>query len=935
MNTTHLKPFLWAAVSATFIACGGGSGGNDGTPTEPTETADAIAGKISITGATVESGDLPEAQKLDSDPSLSFADETLAALLAKVDSSEDVELKVDLAEGSALDALLAKVVGSDTVFTLETEGSSTKALSTKLEISSLLTLNFGADLVASTFCIDLAARDNAGRASDPLRLCIGLPDNDPAGPQPVANAGPPRAVRPNESVFLRGGAGSPDAEIVSYAWTQTSGPALELSGADTPVLSFVAPEVSSDTDLSFQLQVRDSNNRTASDSVNVRILARGGANEPPRVVAGPPQVADPGQQVTLRGDARDFDGQVVQYLWTQIGGPTVELSGADTATARFIAPEVDVETLLDFRLQATDDAGASSSAEVEVRIRAGGPNANQPPVANAGPDRDVLLGSTVTLSGGASSDPDGSIASFRWTQIAGPQVPLNEANSSNASFVAPDRPGGPLRFRLLVTDNQGATDNDVVDIFVVDSVEGEPPVASGGADQTVAPDTLVTLDGSASFNPGGGALNIAWEQIAGPTVSLSNPNAARPTFVAPAVADGTILRFRIRVTNSAGQTASDEVDVTISTQLSNEPTEIEFAQSAQRVLESAGRVRVRLLIDPPADMAISLPFSLGGTASASSDYSISPSPLNIPAGASEAFIHIDIVNDGLAEGDQTVILTLGDPSTGGIGTNSQFTLTITENAASVQRPLLALTDEYVLLSFSSSNPGNTLSQELSGVEATNPDNSLPLPLGLDQRPATGEIYLITSDRRLYTLNASTGVATLAAQFGPNVPQVDYLNFAFEPCTDSIRLIGWNRENVRIRPDGSLIARDADLAFDPGDPQAGNLPGQESLSYGACNGGNSTAYLLDTTADILATIGNIGGSPQSADSGRLFTIGELGIEARGIDVVAGSGLAFAYDTDGNQSSLVRIDLGTGSRTTIGDILSDQQRNALVTLTVLED
>lgn len=102
-------------------------------------------------------------------------------------------------------------------------------------------------------------------------------------------------------------------------------------------------------------------------------------------------------------------------------------------------------------------------------IQAGGAG-NIAPIANAGPSQAVPSRARgVRLNGRNSRDVDGTIASYSWTQISGPNVRLKRANTARPKFRAPKvrrLPVARLTFRLTVTDNEGATASDDVVVTV-------------------------------------------------------------------------------------------------------------------------------------------------------------------------------------------------------------------------------------------------------------------------------------------------------------------------------------------------------------------------------------------------------------------------------------------------------------------------------------
>jgi hypothetical protein len=102
--------------------------------------------------------------------------------------------------------------------------------------------------------------------------------------------------------------------------------------------------------------------------------------------------------------------------------------------------------------------GERSETQATIQVRVG---SNNPPVAEAGPDRMALRTGSVTLDGRGSYDPDGDpITSYHWEVVGSPSsLPLT-SDSQTPTFTLPVL--GTYTFKLTVTDNRGASGSDTV-----------------------------------------------------------------------------------------------------------------------------------------------------------------------------------------------------------------------------------------------------------------------------------------------------------------------------------------------------------------------------------------------------------------------------------------------------------------------------------------
>ncbi|MGQ0628209.1 MAG: PKD domain-containing protein [Phycisphaerales bacterium] len=177
---------------------------------------------------------------------------------------------------------------------------------------------------------------------------------------------------------------------------------------------------------------------------------------------------------------------------------------------------------------------------------------NQPPMASAGLDQNLNDcdgdGSTIAaLNGSASTDPDGTIVNYRWSE--GAATLADGATASANVALAP----GLHTILLTVTDNQGAMANDTLLVDV-----NARPTANAGPDQVVTDvDSSgaenVTLSGVASADSDGTITGFAWTEGT-PIASGASPTVALTT--------GTHT-LTLTVTDNDGCTHADTVNVKI------------------------------------------------------------------------------------------------------------------------------------------------------------------------------------------------------------------------------------------------------------------------------------------------------------------------------------------------------------------------------------
>jgi len=198
--------------------------------------------------------------------------------------------------------------------------------------------------------------------------------------------------------------------------------------------------------------------------------------------------------------------------------------------------------------------------------------------------------------------------------------------------------------------------------------------------------------------------------------------------------------------------------------------EINFTTSPTSGDESVNTVNLNLTISPTSLSDIPLIFSVSGTAETGVDYTITSSPLNIPAGNATTTIVINVADDGLNELDETVIVNLVSAAGATIGASNSHTYTILDNDV----PVI----EFAASSISGDESTATVNLNLSITPAS--ISAIDLTFDVIGTAETGVDYTITSSP--LTIPAGNTTATIAL----NVSE-DLLDEANE--TVAINLIG--------------------------------------------------------------------------------------------------------------------------------------------------
>ncbi|MCB0395215.1 MAG: hypothetical protein KDD36_01095 [Flavobacteriales bacterium] len=375
----------------------------------------------------------------------------------------------------------------------------------------------------------------------------------------------------------------------------------------------------------------------------------------------------------------NFSSGATLYPMSNTGGSNYQASNVSVSDGNYLAIAV-VRPIIQFTSVSSSKFEPNSPATMQISL-------------SFALDADVTVDYAVT-SGTATPNVDYVFADGTATILAGNTTTnLNvsiindvEVESDETMVVTLSNPTSGIEIGDNVSDTLRINDDD-------NSRKVSFRTTTGSGDEAVSPVSVtVQINSVDAVNP----TTVMYAVSGGTAVNGSDYVLATGTATIPANEDS--ITFDIAITDDA--TYEDDETITVVlyspsncnllssnttytytiTDNDTKPT-IEFAQLTSSNNEYTSPALLAVILSAPTGIDVTVDYSVtGGTASGSGvDFTLADGTLTIAAGDTTGDISIDIIDDALVEAEETIEVTLSNPTNADPGTDLVTTLTINDD----------------------------------------------------------------------------------------------------------------------------------------------------------------------------------------------------------------------------------------------------------------
>lgn len=382
--------------------------------------------------------------------------------------------------------------------------------------------------------------------------------------------------------------------------------------------------------------------------------------------------ADPGSAITATvGSAGPFT-------------TTADASGNFSLTVTL--PDIGLNTI---EVTATDPFGNEDTATRDVELTRDSTPDGTTVTITAPPAGYVTTAPTATVTG--TGDPGAAIS----VMVAGGGPFTTTVDAGGAFTLTVNLPtAGSNTIEVTATDpynNVGTASREVLrhpfinfsgSSFNVD--EGQTAILtvtlSAASNVTTTVDYALdegTATAGSDYTGNGGTLTFA-------------PQTTVQTISIPITADGldeNSESFSVSLSSPVSATLGSTTTATLTLIDNDNAPTVNFSSDSQSVNEGAGVYTITVELDTASSLEVTVPFTISGTATegAGDDFTVSSSPVTIPAGQTSAVITITLNDDSDHENDETIIVNLGAPTHAAAGSSDTFTLTLANDDFTLTR----------------------------------------------------------------------------------------------------------------------------------------------------------------------------------------------------------------------------------------------------------